>query len=622
MEIHSDTQRAKKPTTSAALSSDIQQLSSTTPISPLVIPELLFLVGSWLHRGTLPSALQVNKFWYQVLVPCLYSTISPQDRLSTHGLERHATLIRCLALRVESPQEKPTDEDEFDQEDEEEEDPEQIANKEKRARVESFRARIQDFVSLETVQCVNLRELTLVFVDDEADADYWHGFGLIKRNPGLQSLHITAFEALDYRPCWGPILVQCQHRLLRVLSLCYLSLSEQDTVELVRLAQSLVQLDLQCQATWSGSVSKPYFPRMERLSIGSKVFDQRDKEMTWIQACPSLKSLRWHLHYEGENYINLMDTMIRNTMTNSTLIPCWAGLQDLALDVGYSLYDRQIAMLLEICGPLRVLKIRQAQLWYRTLAALERHFPTLEELHLIQCLKSWMGHWILARASKLVHFTCSILSARDLIDIPAVATPRVIHIQLDAYLDERRLQSDTTTGGEDDPDGLRALFSKFGSVRNLLHKQSWVCLGLKSLQSYVECPKMSSEAEQDDCNALVFQKISALTCLQTLNVSKPSDIDVSFGYVSLEFSLCAGLYRLAPLTGLRALWFDWTGQAMHENDVLWILANFRDLKAISCELHHDRAERRKLTEVVIRESKIIPTWYTTTLEYKGRSENL
>jgi len=134
----------------------------------------------------------------------------------------------------------------------------------------------------------------------------------------------------------------------------------------------------------------------------------------------------------------------------------------------------------------------------------------------------------------------------------------------------------------------------------------WLCRGLRKLVILF----LVRETEQDLC-PLVFERLSTLTRLTTLDMGYPIETDNDTLGSSLQFRLDCGVEQLACLQELRTVGF-YSGyhverkQQLGTKDVEWMAGNWRKLKAVNGNLNKNPEVDRQL-RCVLR-SHGIDTW--------------
>ncbi|KAG0197549.1 hypothetical protein BGX28_008985 [Mortierella sp. GBA30] len=516
-----------------------------------MLPELLLKIGRHLDDNSLAACVRVCSTWHQSFIPCLYNTVEGH-RPSMEGLIRHAHHIRNLSLSMDS----------------------------------------KDYLNMYRAvrsECHNLLRLVICCNDDRNEDDdlYCNAVGFVLANRSLRTLVISDRGPVVHRPCWKLMLAECAQSLreLQLTSVKFLSVEE--TTQLMLLARSLTTLVLEgCCATWSESfMVDPQFPVMEHLEIHD-MFETTAQELRWIQQCPRLKCLRWGKALSS--HTTHLDATAFTSLDTST----WPLLQELTLQsLNIYLTDRQVSRLLEACGPLRKFAVTSSGFWYRSLRSLERHFGTLEELRLDNCkdVRSFMSQRILTCCPRLIHVALPVLEGHELVEGTMGVKARSRRLREDAQDDLRKREQDQAAGGtNEDLKELNAIIASY-SARDLGQVRGWVCQGLLYLKMFITftIPHMEDDDWDwdEDWDDIIFQQLSRLTQLITLDVSDKIFHPEEVMWKNPQFKLQFGLARLAPITRLKCLLFDDTVQSLDVEDVQWIVDHFPHLEQISSHLN-------------------------------------
>ncbi|KAI1292718.1 hypothetical protein EDD11_008597 [Mortierella claussenii] len=239
--------------------------------------------------------------------------------------------------------------------------------------------------------------------------------------------------------------------------------------------------------------------------------------------------------------------------------------------------------------------------WFRSLAALEKHSETLEGLRLYggNGLRSWMCQWIAASFPKLRSLKLGRVFAHKLVMGPGAEEARTNQLAKDTIDDIEMLQKEIATGQHEMMDDLDEARARFADSRDVLRVKPWVCLKLVHLTMCFAFPLEQAMVGWDE---QVFRQISKLDCLESLNLGQSVYIEdhVIHGEITrgLQLKVQSGLTLLAPLKKLVTLKFVGTHQNLDEQDLLWILNQWSNLKKISRGLHGDKDIREKLWPLV------------------------
>ncbi|KAF9994434.1 hypothetical protein BGZ80_000852 [Entomortierella chlamydospora] len=129
-----------------------------------------------------------------------------------------------------------------------------------------------------------------------------------------------------------------------------------------------------------------------------------------------------------------------------------------------------------------------------------------------------------------------------------------------------------------------------GSIiaNDVLQDEPWVCTNLKIIQVCFLFDKSRSNA---DTHRTIFKRISGLTQLERLQVGGwSSGPNIPF-QESLDLRLESGLGELANLKHIKCLDFFHTVQMFGEEDVRWIISNWRKLEETLGCVHPNPKER-------------------------------
>ncbi|GJJ69686.1 hypothetical protein EMPS_02034 [Entomortierella parvispora] len=276
----------------------------------------------------------------------------------------------------------------------------------------------------------------------------------------------------------------------------------------------------------------------------------------------------------------------------------WHQLQ--RLELSYGLSDCQIAQILNVCGPLRVVSVMQASFWYRSLAALERHAQTLEGLRVYDGdMSSWMGQWILVTFPKLTHLKLGRVFAHEIVTGRGAEEARKHRVAEDIEDDIFYRQQEVEQDEDEMVDELNEIMVRFAASRDLQRVKPWVCLNLIQLTLFISFPTVASSQWDEQ----VFQQISKLDRLESLNLGQSvhiRDHSLHGGFYTrgLDLRIQSGLTLLAPLKNLVTLKFSGTQQELDEQDLMWIMDQWSTLKEMSRDLHYKKGKREALLRLV------------------------
>ncbi|KAF9175403.1 hypothetical protein BGX20_005889 [Mortierella sp. AD010] len=216
----------------------------------------------------------------------------------------------------------------------------------------------------------------------------------------------------------------------------------------------------------------------------------------------------------------------------------WPKLERLSL--GYNNPDAESSRVIDGVRCLTKLDMSGTGFGSLCFQALRRHFDTLTELYIRECSSatSDMLREILCSCPHLEDFQAGVIIAKDVI--------------------------------EDRP---------------------WVCLSLKSLEV---C--FSVDKQEQDLQVKIFERLSKLYQLERLSVG---------GYaswrdknVALDLRLGKGLGLLGNLREMRRVNVQYTTQLLDENDLRWMIANWKNLEEIRGSLNQGSGIYYKLMKIL------------------------
>lgn len=512
------------------------------------------------------TGARVCKLWHGLLIPLLYWTIDSRHSgiIPIEELEKNARYIRNLSVSLHEGANLMED-------------------------------GVSVFSSRPTIRCHNLRALTIA-VDDYTDGKSCCE-ALILLNQQLRELSIEIIRNnFELQLSWRVVFSQCSP-FLQTLTLHESHLNKQETAQLMELGRRLKSLDIwDCQCIWSEFTAEPQFPMMSCLKI-SHMFRSPDQEISWFTQCPRLRIFSWN----RPTFTTFSGGMLpsRPTVINHQIRP-WKHLQQLDLSAS-NLSDSHLARILTTCGPLRIISIMKSGFWYRSLMALEKHSETLEKLRLYDAggLHSWMCQWIAASFPELRTLKLGNVFAHELVDDPCAEEARAKQLAKNTRDDNVMLQNDLATGDDEMMDIFFEARARFTASRVAQGVRPWVCLKLVHLTMRFTFPLGQAMADWDK---QVFQQISKLECLESLNLGESVHIEDRLidgeNSRGLQLKVQSGLNLLAPLKELVKLKFTGINQNMDEQDLHWILNQWPNLESISRCLHEDRETRERLWSLV------------------------
>ncbi|KAF9105670.1 hypothetical protein BGX27_009505 [Mortierella sp. AM989] len=292
------------------------------------------------------------------------------------------------------------------------------------------------------------------------------------------------------------------------------------------------------------------FPRIQSLQLSTCEKSSHIDDLELIRRCTGLRKLVWC------NLSRPHDPTSTAEFHRMATARTWPKLESLTID-NHSLPDDKLAEILRVMRKITTLRFGEGfgQLSY---VELRPHFATVKELGLVSCelVTSAMIQEVLSSCPLLEKFEGPRIHAKDI-----------------------------TKG------------------------RPWVCTELKQLTVCIDI----DSAEADQAQPLVFEQMSQLTQLETLNLNASIRIrddeedhqyetDPVLGVLLLPFQesidlrLEKGLEKLCSLELLRELKFKGTTQKLSTIEVDWMAEHWPYLESISGSLNCDRAINEELAE--------------------------
>ncbi|KAG9322304.1 hypothetical protein KVV02_002237 [Mortierella alpina] len=131
---------------------------------------------------------------------------------------------------------------------------------------------------------------------------------------------------------------------------------------------------------------------------------------------------------------------------------------------------------------------------------------------------------------------------------------------------------------------------------DLFNDTPWVCLGLKRLHVIMTGDPQHSVWQNRTLQQRLFLQLGRLKDLQTLSLGHCIlwMYENGFSHHGLDFTVEAGLSKLAGLEKLEQLNIEGIYQHMGEQDVNWMLEHWPKLRVVEGELHHRKEKRERL----------------------------
>ncbi|KAF9959358.1 hypothetical protein BGZ72_009820 [Mortierella alpina] len=137
--------------------------------------------------------------------------------------------------------------------------------------------------------------------------------------------------------------------------------------------------------------------------------------------------------------------------------------------------------------------------------------------------------------------------------------------------------------------------SAMAGLDDLFNDTPWVCLGLKRLH-VIMTGDPRSVWQNRTLQQRLFLQLGRLKELQTLSLGHCVlwMYENGFSHHGLDFTVEAGLSKLAGLEKLEQLNIEGIYQHMEESDVYWMLEHWPKLRVVEGELHHRKEKRERL----------------------------
>jgi hypothetical protein len=386
-----------------------------------------------------------------------------------------------------------------------------------------------DTGGLENYSYPNLRKLSLRTYDAR-DPEQEVFLELTGMFPSLTGLDIDGVKLKS--PSWSTLFVHPHLKNLSLRKTVIKASSGPGFWEACRKLESLTLDDviIHCGAIPAGVV----FDSLRTLTMttnASGVLSTQD-QLDLTLRCPNLKELYW------TGYRDVQDRVHPPFNTGGVLKGCWPHLRQ--VNISLFIRDKDVASLLKGIGDGRKdlvdLELYGCFLGDQVSKAFHRHFSTLVELNLTECLSV---------------NSCTI---RDLL----CYCPR-----------------------------LEVLLARSILARDVVAAGPWVCLQLRELMINF----LFGESELD-LQHEIFRRLSTLTLLRRLILFIPVNEPYEEN-CTLELRLENGLGQLSSLQQLTKLDFDGSPISgfyipeLGKEEALWILTNWKKLESISGPLNTD-----------------------------------
>ncbi|KAF9944790.1 hypothetical protein BGZ72_001958, partial [Mortierella alpina] len=543
-------------------------MNPCTPISQaLVLPEVLYCIGSSLDNKQALICSQVCSTWYLNFAPIVWENVHigrPKSNVSDKYVYQRKLEPRMRSIDLKSEGCNPREQLGF------------IREKASWLRSLTIHKHVSPQQFTLGKECTQLRAISIegpIPFDNDYTRDYWNSCkALIKQNKSrLTSLTVEVMQFdIWYKPDlgvprWDPFLSCAGHTNLTELKLVFCNIRGRHLKPFWKICERLEKLTLdnvsldisrlpthdqiqhnskvtraaRAKAATKKSATPPplpptRFPLLRELTLTEALNSGPERYLDHIIAdCPRLESLNWTLEHAM--------TIYAEPFINYILAGTWPLLDKIRLNVFFfSFTEVHLAALLHhIRKPLKILSLINEYLpMYedQTFNIMkERHFSTLEEIHL-----SSLGNdcWV-----------------QDLLaSCPSLKIIRAFRLDAAAVMKDKR---------------------------------PWACLGLKVLRISLEITRGSSE----DSRAF-FSQLARLKQLRSLTLHSAQRGADTVNKVPLPLWLEMGLDILAEQTKLEVINLC-KDQNVDKNDILWMVKHLTSLRKISGgSLSDKKAERR------------------------------
>lgn len=253
------------------------------------------------------------------------------------------------------------------------------------------------------------------------------------------------------------------------------------------------------------------------------------QQLEVFKKCPQLTRLWWEFdHSEGRSFP-------AKAFCESIVTGQWPHLHSLSLSPS-CMTDQDLAIILGGLNSMTVLELPSANIGPLASVAIEKHFPTLEQLNLIPGQKgvdlAALSNMVLIRCGNLKSIKTEVMSLKELSEVPDVG---------------------------------------------------WACQGLHHLEMRFDFSLLAGQPEQEaQYRDLLLQQLGSLTQLRTLDISRRQP-HIATKEVALRLSLNHGLHALSGLARLERLNFLGSEQRWTMNEANWIIEHWKQLKEIKGE---------------------------------------
>ncbi|KAG0022783.1 hypothetical protein BGZ82_010908 [Podila clonocystis] len=499
------------------------------PLSALDLPEIRATLGQYLDQRSVYACLRVSHNWHASFADLIWREIIVRGTASHSGNPPLSSLNRYVAL------------------------------------VRSLRFDLICSTEHLSVECDQLEHLALQSpalgipdFHELCEGIHTKFRALIRRNKKtLQSLKIYAPKPYLFSSFWETVL-QCQS--LSMLCLNGATIEWKCSWLFWKICSRLESVEIanvrfhEAPAT-DFSPAMPETPYRRIKSLHLKQLDGMSllQQLRVFMKCPQLTRLGWGFERsEGPNFPAL-------AFSECIIARQWPQLVSLSLSPN-CMTDQDLADALRGLNSVTTLELPRADFGPLASAAIEKHFPTLEKLHLIPGKEGVdlgaLSNTVLTRCPKLKSIKAEAMSVKELSEEPDVA---------------------------------------------------WICQGLQHLTIRFDFSAAAGQPEQEARHRdLLLQQLGSLTQLQTLDISRWTP-HIATDEVALRLSLSQGLNALSELARLKTLNFLGSDQRWTMDEANWIMEHWKQLKEIKGECSPFLATRSEVVHA-LRENGIALYW--------------
>ncbi|KAG0358028.1 hypothetical protein BG005_002829 [Podila minutissima] len=499
------------------------------PLNSLDLPEIRATLGQYLDQRAVYACLRVSRSWHASFAGLIWREIIVRGTASHSGnpplpsLTKNVAFVRSLRFDLICSTEHLSVE--YDQ-------LEHLA-------IQSPALGIHDFHGL----CEDIHTKFQA---------------LVRRNKKtLRSLKIYTPKPYLFSSFWETVL-QCQNISMLCLNgttiewkCSWLFWKICSRVESVEIAN--VRFHEAPATDFSGAMPETPFRRIKSLHLKQLDGMSLLQQLRVFMKCPQLMRLEWGFERsEGRSFpvVAFCDGIVARE---------WPHIVSLSLSPN-CMTDRDLAAVLGGLNSATTLELPRADIGPKASAAIEKHFPTLEKLHLKPGKEGVdlgaLSNTVLMRCPKLKSIKTEAMSVNELSEEPDVA---------------------------------------------------WICQGLQHLEMRFDFSAVAGQPEQEVRHRdLLLQQLGSLTQLQTLDMSRWQP-HIATEEVALKMSLSHGLNALSGLAKLKNLNFLGSEQSWTMNEANWIMEHWKQLKEIKGECSPFLATRSEVVHA-LRENGIALYW--------------